>query len=56
MVLGNEYKIFKTRQMDDKYIKAKQAFDIEVTRMVSELSDRIIKPLESEMPSLNHYE
>ena len=42
--------------MDDKYASAKNAFDIEVNRMVSELSDRIIKPLESEMPSLNQYE
>lgn len=56
MVLGNEYKIFKALRQEDKAIRAKNAFDIEVNRMVSELSDRIIKPLESEMPFLTNLE
>lgn len=56
MVLGNEYKIYKTRQLHDDATRAYNYFVAECNRMVSELSDRIIRPLESEMPSLNQYE
>lgn len=56
IVLGNEYKIYKSRQLHDDSTRAYNYFLSECNRMVTELSDRIIRPLESEMPSLNQYE
>ena len=56
IVLGNEYKIYKTRQLQDDATRAYNYFVTECNRMVTEISDRIIKPLESAMPSLNQYE
>ena len=56
IVLGNEYKIYKSRQLPDDSARAYNYFLSECNRMVTELSDRIIRPLESEMPCLNQYE
>lgn len=40
----------------DKQAQAYNTFLAECNRMVTELSDRIIKPLESEMPILTNLE
>lgn len=56
IVLGNEYKIYKTRQLKQEEATAYSYFVTECNRMVTELSDRIVKPLESQLPSLNQYE
>lgn len=54
IVLGNEYRIQKARRNTNEKNDALNEYQIEVARMVAELSDRIIRPLESEMPTLNH--
>lgn len=56
MVLGNEYKIYKSRLMFNDATRAYNEYVAEVNKMCTQLSDRIIKPLESAMPSLNQYE
>lgn len=56
MVLGNEYKIYKIQNKKQEESISYNYFISECNRMVTELSDRIIKPLESQMPYLNQYE
>ena len=51
-----EYRIYKTRQIADKEAKAYNEYQRELEKMVSELSDRIIRPLESEMPNTTNLE
>lgn len=53
IVLGNEYRIYKARRMTQEKNDALNEYKQEIRTMVSQLSDRIIKPLVSEMPSLN---
>lgn len=53
IVLGNEYRIYKARRMTNEKNDALNEYKMEIRKMVSQLSDRIIKPLESEMPNLN---
>lgn len=53
IVLGNEYRIYKARHMANEKNDALNEYNTELMKMVSQLSDRIIKPLESEMPNLN---
>lgn len=54
IVLGNEYRIQKARRNVNEKNDALAEYQNEVSRMVAELSDRIIRPLESQMPTLNH--
>lgn len=54
IVLGNEYRIYKARRMTNEKNDALNEYKTEIRKMVSQLSDRIIKSLESEMPYLNH--
>lgn len=54
IVLGNEYRIQKARRNTNEKNDALAEYQNEVARMVAELSDRIIRPLESQMPTLNH--
>jgi len=56
IVLGNEYKIYKSRQLPDDAARAYNEYTAEVNKMCTQLSDRIIRPLESAMPTLNQYE
>lgn len=56
IVLWNEYKIYKSRQMFNESARAYNEYLEEVNKMCTQLSDRIIRPLESQMPTLNHYE
>lgn len=56
IVLGNEYRIYKSRALQNDATRAYNEYVVEVNKMCTQLSDRIIKPLESEMPSLNQYE
>lgn len=56
LALGLEPLIYKSRQIDAKEAKANAKYIEEREKMVSELSDRIIRPLESEMPSLINLE
>jgi hypothetical protein len=54
LVLENEYRIYKALRMTNEKNDALNELNIEIEKMVTELSDRIIKPLESELPPLNH--
>jgi hypothetical protein len=54
IVLGNEYRIYKALRMTNEKNDALNELNIEIAKMVSELSDRVIKPLESTLPALNH--
>lgn len=54
IVLGNEYRIYKARRMTQEKNDALNEYKQEIRTMVSQLSDRIIKPLESELPYLEH--
>lgn len=54
IVLGNEYRIYKARRMTSDKNDALAEYKNELQKMVSQLSDRIIRPLESELPYLNH--
>ena len=54
--LGLEQYIYKTLQKSDKEAKSANAYIAEREKMVSEVSDRIIRPLESAMPSLTNLE
>ena len=56
IVLGNEYKIFKSRALHNDATRAYNEYVAEVNKMCTQLSDRIIKPLESEMPFLTNLE
>lgn len=56
MVLGNEYRIYKARRMTNEKNDALVEYKNELRKMVTELSDRIIRPLVSELPSLSHLE
>lgn len=53
IVLGNEYRIYKSQNRIQEKNNALNEYKMEIRKMVSQLSDRIIKPLESEMPNLN---
>jgi hypothetical protein len=54
IVLGNEYRIYKSRRMTQEKNDALAEYKNEIKEMILQLSDRIIKPLESELPNLNH--
>lgn len=54
IVLGNEYRIYKAMRMTQEKNDSLAEYKNEIRTMVNQLSDRIIKPLESEMPILNH--
>jgi hypothetical protein len=54
IVLGNEYRIYKALRMTNEKNDALNELNVEIAKMVSELSDRVIKPLESTLPALNH--
>jgi hypothetical protein len=56
IVLGNEHKIFKSRIQFDEATRAYNEYQAGINRMVKELSDRIIRPLESEMPNTTNLE
>lgn len=56
IVLGNEYRIYKSRKMTAEKNDALIEYKNEIEKMVTELSDRIIKPLESTLPYLTHLE
>lgn len=56
MVLGNEYRIYKARRMTNEKNDTLVEYKNELRKMVTELSDRIIRPLVSELPSLSHLE
>lgn len=56
IVLGNEYKIYKTRQLQDDANRAYNEYVAEVNKMCTQLSDRIVRPLESAMPYLTNLE
>ena len=54
IVLGNEYRIYKARHLTNDKNDALIEYKNEIREMISQLSDRIIKPLESVMPNLNN--
>jgi hypothetical protein len=56
IVLGNEYRIYKARRMTNEKNDALVEYQNACNKMVTELSDRIIRPLESEQPCLTHLE
>lgn len=56
IVLGNEYRIYKARKMTNEKNDALIEYKNELRKMITELSDRIIRPLESEQPCLTHLE
>lgn len=56
IVLGNEYRIYKARRMTAEKNDALIEYNNEIEKMVTELSDRIIRPLESVLPYLWHLE
>ena len=56
IVLGNEYRIYKARRMTNEKNDALVEYKNELRKMVTELSDRIIRPLESVMPYLTNLE
>lgn len=56
LVLGNEYRIYKARKMTNEKNDALIEYKNELRKMVTELSDRIIRPLESELPYLTNLE
>lgn len=56
IVLGNEYRIYKARRMTNEKNDAIVEYKNELRKMVTELSDRIIKPLESKLPYLTNLE
>jgi hypothetical protein len=53
MVLGNEYRIYKALRMTNEKNDALNEYNMKIAEMVAELSDRIIRPLESQLPALN---
>lgn len=56
IVLGNEYRIYKARRMTNEKNDALVEYKNELRKMVTELSDRIIKPLVSVLPNLTNLE
>lgn len=54
IVLGNEYKIHKIKNNVDEKNDSLAEYEREMVKMVEQLTDRIDRPLESEMPCLNH--
>lgn len=55
-MLGNEYRIYKARRMTNEKNDALVEYQNALNKMVTELSDRIIKPLESKLPYLTNLE
>ena len=54
--IGLESRIYKTRQIIDKETISMNEYTREASKMITELSDRIIRPLESEMPYTTNLE
>lgn len=56
IVLGNEYRIHKANVKTNEKNDSLNEYKNEIRKMVTQLSDRINKPLVSEMPNLNSLE
>lgn len=54
IVLGNEYRIFKINRKVNEKNDSLAEYEREMVKMVEQLTDRIDRPLESEMPYLKH--